>query len=29
LVIQFFEVCDLRSEIPNLFTKHCEMIHGI
>jgi hypothetical protein len=27
VIIQFLKVCDLGAETPNLFTKHCEMIH--
>jgi hypothetical protein len=27
LFIQFLKVSDLNPKIPNLFTKHCEMIH--
>jgi hypothetical protein len=27
LVIQLLKVCDLDAETPNLFTKHCKMIH--
>ena len=29
LVVQILKVCDLCAETPNLFPKHCEMIHDI
>ena len=28
-VVQFLELRDLGAETPNLFAKHCEMIHAI
>ncbi len=27
LVVQLLELSDFSAKIPNLFTKHCEMIH--
>jgi len=27
LLVQFLKLCDLSAEIPNLFAKHCQVVH--
>jgi len=29
LLVQFLKLCDLSAEIPNLFAKHCQVVHII